>query len=63
MFILTEVYNTKNCEAMNLFLALFTVANLFRGEHHFYSDRFCQMKVLQKALSCYWWSDYKTVIV
>lgn len=23
---------------MNLFLALFTVANLFRGEHHFYSD-------------------------
>ena len=44
---------------MNLFLALFTVANLFRGEHHFYSDKFCQMEVLQKALSCYWWSNYK----
>ena len=31
---------------MNVFLALFTVANLFRGKHHFYSDRFCQMAVL-----------------
>lgn len=33
---------------MNLFLALFTVANLFREEHHFYSVIFYQKEVLQK---------------